>query len=179
MGRRSDVAPSTLSRKECAMRIDGPDQSAVPGPLVESRSSTAGVLRGAQAVAELYLEVLRRDLVNLFPETHLEVESLPSRLNLRQSHFHVVELHDKDDNRSQAGAACHGLAIEAFGNRFRLHYPDNRQFTPLQRRLIDSVSAVLNLQYNHIFKVAGPQRLRLLSGGTEDHYVAAFVEPSA
>ncbi len=44
-------------------------------------------------------------------------------------------------------------------------------------RLVRAIGAVLNLRYYHLFST-NSARLDLYRGGSEDHYVAAFVEPN-
>ena len=38
---------------------------------------------------------------------------------------------------------------------------------------------MLGLRHHHLFQMTSSARLELYRGGSEDHYVAAFVEPSA
>ena len=45
--------------------------------------------------------------------------------------------------------------------------------------MIDAIGAVLSLRYHHLFQATTSARLELFRGGSEDHYVAAFVEPRA
>jgi hypothetical protein len=45
--------------------------------------------------------------------------------------------------------------------------------------MIRAIGAVLSLRYQHLFQINHSSRLELYRGGSEDHYVAAFVEPRA
>ena len=45
--------------------------------------------------------------------------------------------------------------------------------------MIRAIGAVLSLRYQHLFQINHSSRLELYRGGSEDHYVAAFVEPWA
>jgi hypothetical protein len=45
--------------------------------------------------------------------------------------------------------------------------------------MIRAIGAVCNMRYHHLFQIAHMSRLELYRGGSEDHYVAAFVEPSS
>jgi hypothetical protein len=45
--------------------------------------------------------------------------------------------------------------------------------------MVRALGAVLSLRYHNLFQIAHSARLELFRGGSEDHYVAAFVEPEA
>lgn len=66
-----------------------------------------------------------------------------------------------------------------FGSRFRVIAPPGRPMTRQDRRLGAAIIAVMSLRYHHLFLGSGPPRPELYRGGSEDHYVAAFLEPAA
>jgi hypothetical protein len=125
--------------------------------------------RDAFAVAELFDEVFRRDLVGFYPNVVLDPEEhVPTPFDLRNGpNFRLVE--------PNGG----GLAIELFGVRSRLVARDGKTFTPHDLRMIVAIGAVLSLRYHHLFQLSHGSRLELYRGGSEDHYIAAFVEPGA
>ncbi len=45
--------------------------------------------------------------------------------------------------------------------------------------MVRAIGAVLSLRHQHLFQINHSSRLELYRGGSEDHYVAAFVEPWA
>jgi hypothetical protein len=127
-------------------------------------------LRHAPAVAELFLGVLRRDLLAFFPLCQFEALSDEPSLEgyYGAPNFRVVE------------GLPHGpVEIELFGTRYELSARDGTPFTPQDRRMVRAIGAVLNMRYYHLFQVSSSARLELYRGGSEDHYVAAFVEPGA
>ncbi len=129
-------------------------------------------LRDAIAVSELFLGVFRRDLLAFYPHGQFErVESSPLRSSPASGpDFQLIERDDRDDR---------SVAIRLFGAAYRLSSRDGTRFTPHDRRMIRAIGAVLTSRYHHLFQVAHGSRLELYRGGSEDHYVAAFVEPSA
>ena len=70
------------------------------------------------------------------------------------------------------------MLIELFGSWYTFTPRGDARFTPHDRRLIRAIGSVLNLRYHHLFQMAHTARLELFRGGSEDHYIAAFVEPS-
>jgi hypothetical protein len=66
-----------------------------------------------------------------------------------------------------------------FGVRYRLAPRPGGRFSTHDLRMIRAIGAVGNLRYFHLFQIAHMSRLELYRGGSEDHYIAAFVEPSA
>ena len=66
-----------------------------------------------------------------------------------------------------------------FGVRYRLEPRCGGRFSAHDLRMIRAIGAVGNLRFLHLFQIAHLSRLELYRGGSEDHYVAAFVEPSA
>jgi hypothetical protein len=127
-------------------------------------------LREAEAVTELFVSFFRRDLLNFYPQSRLETAARgPGPTNLKAGPaFRLIE-NEKDR---------HGpLQIELFGVRYTLIPRGESRFTPHDRRMIRAMGAVLNLRYHLLFQVAHTARLELFRGGSEDHYIAAFVEP--
>ncbi|MBV8381267.1 MAG: hypothetical protein JOZ63_01590 [Planctomycetaceae bacterium] len=130
-------------------------------------------LREAQAVAELCVDFLRRDLLAFYPQSRFE----PVAQGLDPASFHpgldfaLIE----EDAAEENGDA---VQVELFGVRYRLTPREGIRFTPHDRRMIRAVGAVLGFRYYHLFQRSHGARLELFQGGSEDHYVAAFVEPS-
>jgi len=128
-------------------------------------------LRDAQAVADLFVGFFRRDLLGFYPQGRFE-PSAPGSGACRADHtagpnFRLVE-------------ATHHDEVELFGVRYAVGPRGGGRFTGHDRRMIRAVGAVLGLRYHHLFQLSPtPPRLELYRGGSEDHYIAAFVEPSA
>jgi hypothetical protein len=155
--------------EECAMRprIDGPSAPA-SAPNLASRPTPEG-LRDAAALADLFVGIFRRDLLGFFPQAHFEPTPGATAPDARSGpNFRLVE--GPDDGP---------VAVEMFGVSYRLGPRDGAAFTPQDRRMIRAMGAVLSLRYHLAFQVSSPARLDLFRGGSEDHYVAAFVEPWA
>lgn len=131
-------------------------------------------LREAPAVAELFVGIFRRDLLNFFPQAALDVTPGDDR---------GWDLRDGPDfRRAQAEAEPsrpEAIEIGLFGARYRLASRDGSPFSEQDRRIIDAIGAVLSMRYHHLFRATTSTRLELFRGGSEDHYVAAFVEPWA
>ena len=127
-------------------------------------------LRDAPAVAELFVDIFRRDLRGFLPQARCEPVDGPA------------EGWDPGDGpvfrvaEDESGA---GLDAAMFGARYRVARHDGAPFPAQDRRLVEAIGAVLALRYHHLFRVASTARLELFRGGSEDHYVAAFVEPWA
>ena len=126
-------------------------------------------LRDARAVAELFFGVFRRDLGLFYPQAGLAPdEDDPGRDDPTLGpDFRLVE--DGGD----------GLRVELFGLGYRLRSRGQAAFSPHEVRMFRAIGAVLSLRYQHLFQVTDSPRLELYRGGSEDHYVAAFVEPWA
>jgi hypothetical protein len=128
--------------------------------------------REALAVAELFVGVFRRDLLAFYPQCRFEPASPgPARLNVHSGpDFQLIE-----------EEADHGglIQVELYGVRYRLVSRGGGRFTPHDRRMIRAIGAVQSLRYHHLFQLSHASRMELFRGGSEDHYVAAFVEPAA
>jgi hypothetical protein len=159
-------------------RIDGPGALGAPAtrltrPGSEIATTGAESLREATAVAELFLGVFRRDLLGFYPQTAftpLDDSPLDAPRAAGGPNFRLIEL----DN---PGESSH-LEVEMFGVRYGLDRRDGEVFSAHDRRMIRAIGAVLVMRYHHLFRVAHMARLELFRGGSEDHYVAAFIEPS-
>jgi hypothetical protein len=127
-------------------------------------------LRDAQAVAELFVGVIRRDILGFYPQSRLEpLSSGSGLLNLQSGpDFRLFE---------RAGEGGDSVLIEVFGVPYLLSPRRGTRFTPDDLRMIRAVGAVANLRYYQMFQTADAARLELYRGGSEDHYVAAFIEP--
>ena len=138
-------------------------------PRIDAASPMAPLgLRDAPAVAELFVSLFRRDLLTFFPRTRVEPDDSDPGPREPGSgpDFGLTDLDD-------------GLAVSMFGEVYRLSRPDGAPFPPQDRRMVEAIGAVLTLRYHHLFQVATTARLELFRGGSEDHYVAAYVEPRA
>ncbi len=137
------------------------------------RPHSAHGLREASAVADLFVGVFRRDLLNFFPQAVLD--TLPDDAN-------GWDHRDGPGFRIQVGGPTEVEAeveVAIFGACYRLSSRDGAPFSTQDRRLVDAIGAVLSLRYHHLFQAQSAARLELFRGGSEDHYVAAFVEPRA
>jgi hypothetical protein len=122
-------------------------------------------------VAELSIGIFRRDLLAFFPQTLLEPVGTvpsPSEGHSAAPNFRVLD-----------GPASASIEIELFGTLYRLTARDGTPFTPQDRRMVRAIGAVMSMRYYHVFQMSSSLRLELYRGGSEDHYVAAFLEPSA
>ncbi len=149
----------------------GTNGDVTAGTHAESPPARASLpsLRDAPAVAELFLGVFRRDLALFYPDARFH-QTDPGRgrdLTGTGPDFRLVE------------DGAEALAIDLFGARYRLDPRDGRFFSPHDVRMVRAIGAVLSLRYQHLFQMTHNSRLELYRGGSEDHYVAAFVEPWA
>ena len=126
-------------------------------------------LRDARALAELFVGFFRRDLQAFFPQCRFEspADGLPPDGLKGGPRFRLN------------GEADGTTAVELFGARHAVSPRTGGAFSEHDRRMIRAIGAVAGLRYYHLFQTGGPPRLELYRGGSEDHYVAAFVEPSA
>ncbi len=133
-----------------------------------SRPATTS-LRDALAVAELFLGVFRRDLLAFYPQSSFQTVvggGGPINLNAGPN----FKMHEVDPQT---------VAFELFGARYKLRGRDGNRFSAHDLRLIQAIGAVSTLRYHNLFQIAHSPRLELYRGGSEDHYVSAFVEPAA
>ncbi len=126
-------------------------------------------LREAPAVAELFVGVFRRDLMAFYPQAKVRPEpgDVPEVDATSGPRFRLVEREGEP------------VAVDLFGTRYRLEPRDGFCFTAHDSRMIRAIGAVLSLRYHHLFQIAHASRLELYRGGSEDHYVAAYVEPES
>ena len=141
----------------------------VPSPPSPSQAPS---LRDATALAELFVGVFRRDLLAFYPQGRFEpVLSGPIRLNTHSGpDFQLIEAEDDPGGP---------LQVEIYGVRYRIAARNGARFTPQDLRMIRAIGAVQTLRYHHLFQLSHVSRMELFRGGSEDHYVAAFVEPAA
>ncbi len=142
-----------------------------PGMATASATSSAMAtgLRDVQAVAELFVGVFRRDLCSFYPQAQL-IPIEPDSVRLDPSigpNFHLGQ------------DTSEGLTVALFGARYKIDPREDHGFSAYDVRMIRAVGAVLSLRYQHLFQINHSSRLELYRGGSEDHYVAAFVEPWA
>src|SRR4051794_28922364 len=128
-------------------------------------------LRDATAVAELFVGVFRRDLLSFYPQSRFEPVNPGSRPDDVKSgpNFQLIEDSEQANDPLQAAI---------FGVRYRLAPRCGGRFSAHDLRMIRAIGAVCNMRYHHLFQIAHMSRLELFRGGSEDHYIAAFVEPS-
>jgi hypothetical protein len=129
-------------------------------------------LRDAPALAELFVSVFRRDLLNFFPQSRFEpVEPSQRPDNIKSGpDFQLIE---------ESVVGGEPLEVVMFGIRYRLEPRWGGRFSAHDLRMIRAIGAVGNMRFLHLFQIAHLSRLELYRGGSEDHYIAAFVEPWA
>lgn len=127
-------------------------------------------LRDVPAVAELFVGIFRRDLQGFFPELGFERIGPASEVvpGFGGPNFQMLDEPEPDASRA---------LIDLFGDRYLLANRGGRALTASDRRLIRAIGSVQCMRYHHAFQVSGASRLELYRGGSEDHYVAAFIEP--
>jgi hypothetical protein len=119
-------------------------------------------------MAELFVGFFRRDLLGFFPQARFESLATPGQDDIPGGPaFRFLEQADGTDE------------VEIFGSRHAIGLRCGGQFSSHDRRLIRAMGAVLSLRHHHAFRAGRSPRLELFRGSSEDHYVAAFVEPSA
>lgn len=124
-------------------------------------------LRDAPAVAELFLGVFARDLVAFLPGARFEpVDPNAEPIYRHGPNFRVTERTVGPD------------VVELYGVGYWVSRQDGSKLAGRELRMVRAMGAVLGLRYHHLFEVTHSVRLELYRGGSEDHYVAAFVEPS-
>jgi len=122
------------------------------------------------AVAELFAGIFRRDVLAFYPQSRLEPighNGVPTVLHPGPD-FQILEPPTEAENE---------LEVSMFGLRYALSPRPGGRFSSYDLRMIRAIGAVLSLRYHHLFQVAHLSRIELFRGGSEDHYVAAFVEP--
>lgn len=144
------------------MRLHGPER--LPSTHAAPRPSTAESTRDASAVMELLVSVFRRDLGSFFPQIVSEPLAIRLPDTAAPARFRWID----------SGPDCQ---VELFGTRYRIAPRDGSALGLQERRMVQAIGAVLELRHHHLFRPSGMARLDLYRGGSEDHYVAAFVEP--
>jgi hypothetical protein len=121
-------------------------------------------------VIGLYQNLLRRNLEHFFPDILLEpagdrsVIRLSSRRLLQENYL----LEDEPDG--------FGLHLEYFGSSYVILPGTPVPFSRSERRLIESILAVLDLRFRTLFDPEVGQRADLLQFAVEDLCVAQFLE---
>jgi hypothetical protein len=170
---RQGRLPGEAPREEAPMRprIDGPIDRATthphltPGPVDPLRDGPVP----AVAVAELFSGVFRRDLQAFFPRIAFETLPGPDEPTFHLGPDFAFEGRPTDD----------GIGFRLFGRRHRLWLRNRAGLSSLDLRMIRAVAAVLTQRCDFLFDSHHPARLELYRGGSEDHYVAAFIEPES
>ncbi len=137
----------------------GPGSADHPGP--------PSGLRDALAVIGLFQSIFRRDLAGFYPQARLG----PGR---------PIEpgLKPVDDPGFRLEVGPDGVtSVDLFGVRHQINPRDGRNFSTHDHQLIQALGTVLSLRHHHLFQLNHTSRLELYRGGSEDHYVAAFIEP--
>jgi hypothetical protein len=127
-------------------------------------------LRDARALADLSVGVFRRDLQGFYPQCRFEPLGLPptSAELAGGPRFRLIEAADEGVDE-----------VEIFGAPYVLGPRGGGRFSEHDLRMIRAIGSVINLRYHHLFQSATHSpRLELYRGGSDDHYVAAFIEPS-
>jgi hypothetical protein len=140
---------------------------------VTATTTTTG-LRDARAVAGLFAGFFRRDLAGFYPQSRFEPAAAgPAAADLGGGpSFRLIEVSDPDGGPGRD-------EVELFGVRYVVGPRGGSRFSPQDRRMVRAIGAVLSLRYHHLFLGGHSPRLDLFRGGSEDHFIAAFVEPSA
>ena len=124
------------------------------------------IIRDPSAVADLFVGVFRRDLAGFYPQAQLT--PICSPLDPIVEPDFQMRVDDEDD-----------LSVDLFGARYRVDLRIGPRAGVLDLRMVRAIGAVLSLRHQHLFQINHSSRLELYRGGSEDHYVAAFVEPWA
>jgi hypothetical protein len=151
------------------MRTGSHHPSGTPAPYTALRHETTHSLREAAAVADLFVGVFRRDLAAFYPSLQFAIDpdGPTSRNSAVGPNFELLT--DEEE----------GLRVDLFGDRYRLDLRVGPHHTAHDLRMVRAIGAVLSLRYQHLFQINHSSRLELYRCGSEDHYVAAFVEPWA
>jgi hypothetical protein len=127
--------------------------------------------RDIHSVVELYVGIFRRDALAYYPQSRLERVAPTGLSDVRSGpNFHLIE----DPNESDGA-----IDVVMFGARYRLSPREGTRFTTHDRRMLRAIGAVLSMRYHSVFQTHRSPRLELFGGGSEDHHVAAFIDPSA
>lgn len=145
------------------MRRHGPE--GLPTAHAGPRSIAGELPRDVSAIAELLVGVFLRDLGAFFPQVASEPLGRDAPAAGGPARFRLIE----------DGPGCQ---VELFGTRYGIAPRDGSTLGPQDRRMIAAIGAVLELRHHHLFRPSGAARLDLYRGGSEDHYVAAFIEPA-
>ena len=147
-------------------RIDAPES---PVPLAQRPLAPLPPERvcEVEAVAELFLGIFRRDLATFFPHLQFLPAPLSTPNLIAGPGFEFLPRLD--------GSA--DLCL--FQQTHRLVPRDGMALTRQDGQLIRAIGSVLGLRYHHLFHLTTSGRLELFRGGSEDHYIGAFVEPWA
>jgi len=137
-----------------------------------------GAPRDPRAFVRIFIGVFVRDLESFFPGCRVEPldddppdDSKPRRSRGGGLDFRLVEAPAEDGRR--------GAVVSLFGARHRIVPEGPMGLGDEDLRLIRAMGAVLELNYQVLFRRSSTSILHLLRGMPEDHYVAARLEPSA
>jgi hypothetical protein len=127
-------------------------------------------LREAQGLADVFVGVIHRDILGFFPQSRFEPLTPPPTSTDLAAGPRVRLVTRADDETDD---------LELFGARYAVGPRGGGQFSAHDRRLIRAIAAVVNLRYHQMFQSVHSPRIDLYGGVADDHYVAAFIEPSA
>ena len=138
-----------------------------------------GSLRDPRAFVQVFVGVFFRDLESFFPGCRVEPidDDPPGGAPQRRPRpgggmdFRLVE--EAIDGRRR------GVSVSLFGTWHRIVSDGPMGLGDEDVRLIRAMGAVLDLNYQILFRRHGMSILHLLRGMPEDHYVAARLDPAA
>ncbi|WP_240907329.1 hypothetical protein [Paludisphaera rhizosphaerae] len=151
---------------------------AQPAPRPDDRRF--GALRDPRAFVRVFLGVFFRDVESFYPACRIEAVTAPtigldeSSVRSRPSggmDFRLVE--ETSDARSG------GVAVSLFGSWYRIIPEGPMGLGDEDVQMLRAMGAVLDLNYQILFRRSRMSILQLLRGMPEDHYIAARLEPSA
>ncbi len=140
-----------------------------------------GSFRDPRTFVRVFVGAFLRDVHSFYPGCRME--SIPAPLGVRTAKTAGeppepgdgigFEMTDEDDDRTTA------VWVSLFGTWHRLVPERPLGLGAQDRRLIRAVAAVLELNFQILFRRSRMSILQLRRGMPEDHYVAACLEPSA
>lgn len=138
-----------------------------------------GELRDPRAFVRVFLGVFFRDVESFYPGCRIEPVAGPSAPGPFSGRsrpgggmdFRLVE--------ETADARSGGVAVSLFGSWYRIVPEGPMGLGDEDVRMLRAMGAVLDLNYQILFRRSRMSILQLLRGMPEDHYIAARLEPSA
>ena len=164
--------------EEPAMSLSIHPPAPSPG---DSEGRGFGALRNPRAFVQVFLGVFLRDLESFFPGCRVEAigPSDAARARFPGTRYRPGVGLDFQLVEESPGGRSSSVSASLFGNWYRIVAPGPMGLGPEDVRLIRSMGLVLSLNYQILFRRSPMSVLHLLRGMPEDHYIAAFLEPSA